>query len=188
MDDKYKIIKKLEDKILDPTNEPSEVFEDFITKYGYITDKKEAIEALCISDFIWPVLDSKLREDEEIILYHQPTYIHEIVGYEKIKGLKYKEKYYEYFPCIGYDFKNYESQKYYGYDESVLDDYKILQKPKSVKFDNDEFRDLYYDVQKKLFSCTNTSKYGYVVADRDNLDNIIQTYYGMYIKKLIRRN
>ncbi len=50
----------------------SYTIEDFINKFGIVTDAELAKELLCINPLAWDVLSTSLKKNPEINLYHQP--------------------------------------------------------------------------------------------------------------------
>ena len=46
--------------------------ENFIQKFGIVTDRELAKDLLCINPLAWDVLSLRLKKDPEINLYHQP--------------------------------------------------------------------------------------------------------------------
>ena len=63
-------------------------FNDFIAKYGKITDSDTAKRLLTITTNAWLVLDDSLKHDSDIIMYLQPMGIGSDPVYDESNGVK----------------------------------------------------------------------------------------------------
>ena len=60
--------------------------EFYLNQYGFIKDKKTAIELLCLTDKIWTIIDPELRNDPDVMLFYQPIGI-KVVHEEQDAGV-----------------------------------------------------------------------------------------------------
>ena len=161
-----------------------------MAKYKYcniiprIFDKKEAIEALCMSDFAWDFLSDHLKRDAEVIMYHQPTYV-----YEKIRFGDYMidqdDNDDPYMVPTGIRERTYEDFPPPGYEIYKNRNFDVLFRPHDLleDFDNETYK-TYFNIQLELtknepsfenHNIRNASSFK--VFDRSQLKDIVKKYY-----------
>lgn len=145
--------------------------QNFINKYGKITDKEIAKRLLCITSNAWLMLDDSLKSDSEIIMYYQPM---AEIGYTIYQDVGCIEPI---ASATGYQkgFKRNEEMSSKGYSYNIY----ACRFPE-IDYPEDFNYELYADVQSELFkeSKIHTIEYQYIPTEMlDSMDKkIIERY------------